>query len=93
MRYPWKPVAIMLLAYALLALVLLAGPVHSYEVTGPEPTAGTGGRKVEGVWWDPDAWSAIYMPDSAVACRWEGTNLRCIPVPPGSVLLIPQAAK
>ena len=75
----------MLAAYLLLALLLIAGPVHSQTTEGP--------RRVEGVWFDDLMWSAVWAPDSAVICRWQDGNLRCTPLPPGSIILYPQSEK
>ncbi len=77
----------LLLAVAL--LVAIATLAHSYDVQNVSPPP----VQVEGLWFDDDSWSAIYMPDSTVTCRWKDGDLRCISVPPGSVLLIPQEAK
>ena len=72
-------------------LSLLWGTALPYEERNPGPPAV--GRQITGAAWDTGLWSALYMPDSTVACRWDGVNLRCVPVPPGSILLIPTEIK
>ncbi len=88
MRPNWRLVFILLLGYLILALILILGTAHSYEVTRPNAPPP---REVQDLWFDTDRWSAIYMDSSMVTCHWDGENLRCIPVPPGSILLLPQA--
>lgn len=82
----------MALAYLAVAVILLMpffwpSPARPYEITNPLTP-----HVAEGLWFDDARWSALYMPDSTVACRWRGIDLRCVPVPPGSILLIPQEA-
>ena len=78
-----------------ITILAIAGLCFGVAKAYDEITQPGDAPEYQGYYIDEDRWSAVALPDSAMVCTIEPatepgpTHVRCLKLPPGSIVLIP----